>query len=396
MTRLQICFIFFALAIFFAVPLKAQLKVVGYVTNDQLAVVDYRKITHLNVAFENPDSSGNMSHSPANDIYIQKSHEAGKKVLISIAGGGASHNPAMQQLYFNLISDTNRRMFVEKLVAYVNARGFDGLDVDLEGPSINADYAKFISDLHAVLKPRGKLLTAALSHMNGADKVPDETLQLFDFINIMAYDATGPWRPEIAGQHSSFEFAKTSLDYWIGRGLPKNKAILGVPFYGYGFGDDFNQGMGFGEIIAKYPAAENRDISGNTIYYNGIPTIRQKTNYVVDGGYGGIMIWQLGHDAIGPLSLLTAIHQVINKIPKTDDQSEPGVSVYPVPVDSTLSLKALGYKNGKIKLTDTSGKQHRVIRVNDDVIDVASLLPGFYVIRFSNGRKSLATKFLKK
>lgn len=154
-----------------------------------------------------------------------------------------------------------------------------GLDVDLEGPAINQDYGKFITDLSAGLRARGKLLTAALSHMNGADKVSDDAMHLFDFINIMAYDATGPWCPAEPGQHSSFDFAKESLDYWTKRGLPKDKAILGVPFYGYGFGADRNEGIG----------------------------------YVVDGELGGVMIWQLAHDASGPHSLLLAIDQVINK-----------------------------------------------------------------------------------
>jgi GH18 family chitinase len=43
------------------------------------------------------------------------------------------------------------------------------------------------------------------------------------------------------------------------------------------------------------------------VYYNGIPTIQQKTKYAMGNG-GGVMIWELSKDASGDLSLLKAIH----------------------------------------------------------------------------------------
>jgi chitinase len=291
----------------------AQTRVIGYVTNDQYHPIDYTKLTHLNLAFENPDANGDISFSAVNDSYIREAHSHGVKVLVSLAGGGASHDSSMQALYFHLLQDPNRSAFVQKIKEYIVAHNLDGVDVDLEGPAINADYGKFITELSTALKAQGKLLTSALSHLNGAPKVADSTMHLFDFINIMAYDQTGPWRPDKPGQHSSFDFALESLNYWTKRGLPKKKAVLGVPFYGYGFGPDFNQGMGFAQIIQRFPNSQNADVAGDTIYYNGIPTISRKVQHVIDHGYGGIMIWQLGHDASGELSLLGTIDKVIQK-----------------------------------------------------------------------------------
>jgi chitinase len=374
----------------------AQTKVVGYVPNHTTYVIDYTRITHLNLAFENPDAAGNLSFASSNNTYIQKAHENGKKILVSIAGGGISQDPAWHAIYFNLIKDVNRAGFVQKIVAYINNHNFDGIDVDLEGPAINQDYGKFITDLSAGLKPHGKLLTAALSHLNGADIVPDDAMLLFDFINIMAYDATGPWRPEDPGQHSSFEFAKQSLDYWTNRGLPKNKAILGVPFYGYGFGKDFNEGMSFADIVKKYPGAAARDVSGNTIYYNGTATIKQKAQYVVDGEYGGIMIWQLAQDAPGSLSLLLAIDQVINNIAATDHEKIETTELYPNPVDSILNLKGLAFKHTKIVIIDASGNECYVVKRDDDLLDVSMLPGGLYILRLTNDLESLTKKFVKK
>ncbi|MCW1921691.1 glycosyl hydrolase family 18 protein [Luteolibacter arcticus] len=293
----------------------ARPKVVAYVPNwinleEFSKTIDYTKVTHLNIAFENPtDDSGELSFNRRNRALLEKAKAAKVKVLVSIGGGSASGDEVLKARYFKLLADDQRAGFVTKLAAYVEKHGFDGLDVDIEGPSINEDYGDFIADLAAVLKPKGKLLTAALSKGYGGDRVPDAALGHFDFLNIMAYDAKGSWNPEAPGQHSSLEFAKGAANYWLARGLPKEKAILGVPFYGYGFGKDFrNGGFGYADILARHPEADQQDQVGETIWHNGQPTIRAKAKHVVDEGLGGVMIWSLNNDVKGEKSLLEALH----------------------------------------------------------------------------------------
>ncbi|MBC8001715.1 MAG: glycoside hydrolase, partial [Opitutaceae bacterium] len=199
-----------------------------------------------------------------------------------------------------------------RIATYVARHGFDGVDVDIEGPAINGDYGKFISDLSKLLKPKGKLLTAALSQGYGGNKVPESVFKHFDFLNIMAYDATGNWDADNPGQHSSLAFAKSNVTYWLDRGLPKSKAVLGVPFYGYGFGDAYaSEGYSYAKIVATYPGAENLDQVGSTIWYNGIPTIQAKAQYVIDRNLAGVMIWSLDNDAKGAKSLLNAIDRTL-------------------------------------------------------------------------------------
>ena len=293
-------------------------KVVAYVPNwidlpAFVKTIDYAKITHINLAFENPvDDAGNLSFDTQNDALIAAAKAHKVKILISIGGGSAADDKVLKPRYFDLISDGKRAGFVAKLVEYVVGHGFDGLDVDIEGPSINADYGKLIDELSAALKPKGKLLTAALSQGYGGNRVPDSVFARFDFVNIMAYDGAGPWQKDRPGQHSSMELAKGSVAYWLGRGLPKDKAVLGVPFYGYGFGDAFRDGdYSYADIVKSYPGAEKVDQVGSTIWYNGIPTIRAKAQYVVEQGLGGVMIWSLNEDAPGKLSLLTTLHEAL-------------------------------------------------------------------------------------
>jgi chitinase len=299
----------------------AQKLVVAYVPNWNdlpafTSSVDLSKVTDIDIAFENPvDDQGNLSFTPADAGLIQKAHANHVKVLLSIGGGDASDNKPLNARYFSLQADGQRSGFVQKIVEYLNLHNFDGLDVDLEGASIGKDYGAFIADLSAKLLPTGKLLTAAVSEGNGAEKIPNSVFGEFSFVNVMAYDDAGPWNPNAPGQHSSMEFTKASVSYWLNRGLPKSKCVVGVPFYGYGFGTAFRNGdYPYSEIVQTYPNSENLDQVGNTIWYNGLPTIRAKAKYVLDDGLAGIMIWSLDSDAKGDKSLLNAIYRTLHAI----------------------------------------------------------------------------------
>lgn len=295
-------------------PLFAKDLVVAYVPNwvdlERFSeTIDYGKLTHINIAFENPvNDQGDLSYHKKNDILIAKAHANKLKVLVSIGGGSASGNKTLKARYFDLLSEPKRAGFAAKLASYVVDHGFDGLDVDIEGPSINDDYGAFIHALSAVFKPKGLLLTSALSQGYGGKKVPDDALALFDFVNVMAYDGAGSWNPNAPGQHSSLEFAKKNVEYWLKRGLPESKTVLGVPFYGYGFGKAFRKSpYDYSDIVAAYPDADKSDQVGETIWYNGVATIGAKTRYAIDHKLAGIMIWSLDNDVKGEKSLLDAI-----------------------------------------------------------------------------------------
>ncbi|MEJ7588712.1 MAG: glycosyl hydrolase family 18 protein [Ferruginibacter sp.] len=291
----------------------SQFKVVGYVhpgkrQGPDLNKISFQRLTHLNIAFVNPDSAGNLVLPAGFDSLVQKAHEYHVKVLVSLGGG--SHNPFIA----GMINDTNRKLFVQQLVQLTADHNLDGIDVDLEGDAIDKHYDPFISDLSAGLKSMGKLLTAAFASWN-AEIIPSSALEKFDFINVMSYDQTGPWRPNQPGPHATYIKAEEDLHYWTGtRGMPKNKVNLGLPFYGYCFGTKYGESMSYGDIVTSFPGADTTDIilpeGGGAIYLNGLNTIQRKTAMALQNA-GGIMIWQLLQDAEGDKSLLLAIETII-------------------------------------------------------------------------------------
>ncbi len=302
------------LSLFGTAQAAPRLKVVAYVPNwndpaGLAKTIDYGKVTHLNIAFENPtNDAGDLSFVAGDAALIDAAHAHHVPVLLSIGGGSVPGDKVLLVRYMLLQSADRRAGFVAKMAAFLTGHKLDGLDVDLEGPAIGPDYGAFVHELALTLKPSGKLLTAALSQGYGGDSVPASVFADLDWVNIMAYDATGPWNRDKPGPHSTLEFAESSTVYWLGRGLPKSKAVLGLPFYGYGFGPAFRaNGYTYAEIVAAHPGAENTDTVGQTIYYNGLPTIRAKTQYARAKGLAGVMVWSVDQDAAGDRSLLSAI-----------------------------------------------------------------------------------------
>jgi GH18 family chitinase len=90
------------------------------------------------------------------------------------------------------------------------------------------------------------------------DALSDKALAQYDFVNIMSYDHTGPWRPQKPGPHSTYQDAVAALDYFgTTRKIPRDKMVLGVPFYGYGFGPELTSPvvtMTYKEISSTFAA----------------------------------------------------------------------------------------------------------------------------------------------
>lgn len=280
--------------------------------NDSLTHSLLDKVTHLNIAFVNPDSSGKFNEQPGISKLIKLAHKRNVKVLASIGGGG-SH-----AYYAPLLQKQRRSSFIKELVLMVNSHAFDGIDVDLEGSDIDINYEPFVIELAQALKQNKKLITAAIATAY-KDQLTDKALQQFDFVNIMSYDATGPWSPLREVHNSPLEMAEDDLEYWgKTRGLPKEKMVLGVPFYGYGFSKPGNEviSLNYKDIVLIDPLHAMRDtvtiMDSVRIYYNGKETISRKTRLAKKKA-SGIMIWQLFGDARGEASLLDVIGREIRK-----------------------------------------------------------------------------------
>jgi chitinase len=286
-----------------AAVLPNNFKSVGYMPSWAGSVngIQYGKLTHINYAFALPNANGTLQaiDNPAKlSSLVSLGHAGGVKISIAIGGWNDGNDSAFESLAGNY---TARTAFVNNVVNIVNQYNLDGVDIDWEYPDPGTsgnNYAAMMSQLSTAMHSRGKLLTAAVVSEGGtADGVQPAVFGYVDWLNIMAYDGGSP--------HANYDWAIASVNFWKWRGLPAAKAVLGVPFYsrpGY---------YTYSQLVAIDPANANRDcttVGGTQQCYNGLPTIRRKTQWAMANA-GGMMNWELSQDTTGSTSLVSAIYE---------------------------------------------------------------------------------------
>ncbi len=276
--------------------------------------MDLSVLTHINVAFLNPDANGNIAMPNGLATVVAAAHAKNVKVNLSICGGSGNANT-----YHTLLSNaTLTGTFINNLVQACIHNNLDGVDVDIEGNVLDGtavtpvQYENFVTKLGVALHAQNKMMTAALASWF-ANNVSNTAAQQFDFIGLMSYDAYGGWTGP--GQHSSYQMAVNDFNnFHNNKGVAANKLLIGLPFYGYGWGVN-QRAWSYADVVNAYPGAENLDQIGSgadVIYYNGIPTIQQKCTFAKQNA-GGVMIWELTQDVTGSKSLLNAVGGVMGK-----------------------------------------------------------------------------------
>lgn len=333
--------------------------VIGYVsgngwTKDQL---DARKLTHINYAFAVPAPNGELAPISAKDsanlaaLTSLRSVNKDLKILISVGGWGGCK-------YFSdaALTDASRRRFANSATAFLQKHRLDGVDIDWEYPAqIGAgniyrpedkeNFTLFLKAIRDRLDQQGQrdnrtgenhyLLTAAtggdtafVSHTNLAD-----AQRYLDYVNIMTYDLYHG-NDKVTGHHSPLDQSKhgdqsrnssmSAVDGHIRAGVPVEKIVLGIPFYGRGWADVKPQNNGLyqpaagkhyfishDELVAKYinkngfvrywdanakaPYLWN-PTSRMFISYADVESFDPKITYVKQKGLAGVMFWEYIYD----------------------------------------------------------------------------------------------------
>ena len=191
-------------------PIPAGQRVIGYLPTWGASLSSYAtpailsRLTHVAIAFANVTPTA-VSFANGNDVrsFVSEARKFNVKVLVSL--GGANGSDAVAEL----ITPANLPTFVANTMKCVEEYGLDGVDVDIEGGAVNQDYEPLVQALSNELKPRGLILSSAVGNWF-ADRITPTALGLFDFVQVMAYDACGSWTD--ACPHSSMELARGRVD----------------------------------------------------------------------------------------------------------------------------------------------------------------------------------------
>jgi GH18 family chitinase len=281
-------------------PASPPFIILAYATDGIFAdIIPYEQLTHINYSFLTPKDDGTfnvLNNAWKLKQIVKTAHEHNVKVNIAVGGWG------WDRQFETVAADPSlRSVFVQNLKTFVDEYQLDGADIDWEYPDpgqSSQNFLALIRELRAAM-PDKLLTTAVIAYGDETGLgIPAESFELFDFVNVMTYEGS---------EHGTMEQFNEGLEYWSGRGLAKEKLVIGAPFYSDG-------GVSFAKLVKDNPAAAQTDTTeyiGVQQFYNGIPTIQTKTQIAMEKA-GGIMFWVLDHDAQGEYSLVNAIYQTVH------------------------------------------------------------------------------------
>lgn len=298
-------------------------KVIAYAASWNELDVDsirFSLLTHINYAFLIPEADGRLEPVKNPDLLremVKKAHENDVKVFIAVGGWNLGDGGGNDLRFETLAADElSRERFIREVIHFVETYELDGVDIDWEYPDAPMDagqakpsseyFYELMLDLRVAVDQLEKELSIAV--VNKGDRIgagiPSRVFDVVDWVNIMAYDYSGE------AHHSSYELASACLDYWIEqRGLPREKAVLGLPFYGKYPHTPYKE-----LLQADSAAGMKNEVNG--ILYNGREMIRAKTRLAKKRA-SGVMFWELSQDVYDPEhSLLQAIYNEAHLIPQ--------------------------------------------------------------------------------
>ncbi len=348
--------------------------------HNHVADIPADQLTELIYAFlaVSPDGqcvSTDAALDRANFLQLQQLKRSHPQLKLLLSIGGYSHSGNFSDA---AATDASRRIFAQSCVQFMQANGFDGLDIDWELPVSGGmpgnghrledkrNFTALLAGLRQQLDNLGAstgahyLLTIAAPIGPGEYKNIELSaiapyVDWFDLLAYAFYTANSPLTNFAAPLYSSSTDpapvskrlalnGAAAAKAYLAAGIPADKIVLGVPFYGRGWQGvpDVNHGLyqsesgpaadstvptgtwqdgaiTYGNLAKYYLGSAVRYWQSETqepwiydprtgimITYEDSQSLAAKADYVVAHQLGGIMIWHLSDD--------DATHTLVNAL----------------------------------------------------------------------------------
>ena len=347
-------------ALSFAAPKPQKFEVTGYVFTRQLPLtpgqVDPKKLTRINYAFSNIQNGQMVLGGPADAqnlaaLAAMRNANPGLTVLVSVGGWLWSTNFSDMAL-----TKQSREAFEDSVMRFLTQYDLDGLDIDWEYPGMpgaghpfrpedKQNFTALLKELRerfdVVTRRSGKRLYLTVAMGASDDVIANTEMQkvqrYVDTVNLMAYDYYEPGSESVTGNHAPLFTdpadpkaisADRSIRAFEKAGVPAEKILLGVPFYGHQWGSVAEQNHGLfqpGKAIpgahAPFSTLDGQIGPGFTRYWDAsasVPylynaekqifvsyedpeSLKAKCKYVREHRLGGVMFWDYAGDSSGKL-----------------------------------------------------------------------------------------------
>jgi len=304
--------------------------------------VDFTVLTHIIHAFAWPEADGSIAlwEGFVYPELTEETHRAGRKILVALGGWGNCEGfPPMAA------DPALRAKFIENIIEFCEKHGYNGIDLDWEfpaNPEERDNLTLLVSDLRKATDKLGRpfLITMAVSAGTWSGDHNDYTAlkENIDWFNDMTYDFYGTWT-EVSGHNAPLyatqESVDTSITFLVEKmGIPPDKILLGLPFYGREFTTESlygpktgGAGINYNIIVKKleegwtrlwddvsmvpYLVSPRKDVM---VFYDDPESIAIKCEYAAEKNLRGVMIWSIGSDYIdGKQPLLDTIGRSMGK-----------------------------------------------------------------------------------
>ena len=255
--------------------------VLAYFTEYTEVLPEVKLLTHINYAhgrFKNPKTGDGgiviteSSKAPISKVVALKSVNPKLKVMLMIGGWGG-HADGFSEM---AKSDAKRTEFCQSVKKLIDQHKLDGVDIDWEYPTVSADNEtgcdpmdtqNFNLVLRELRETLGTSKIISFASSSSGKYVDWKTaIKYIDYVNVMTYDMGAAPNGHNSPLHKS-RFTHRSwdeaVDAHVKAGVPKNRQVMGVPFYGK---------------AEKSPAAGTK-IFEYSVKYNEIPDILEKGLY---------------------------------------------------------------------------------------------------------------------
>jgi spore germination protein YaaH len=318
-------------------------EVMGYLPywemNDEtVANLDYHRLTTIAFFSVGMDADGHLVTSGAGykallsdraTTVIERAHAAGVRAIVSFTSFGAERNAA----FFS--NQAAQDTFVAEAAALVKARGLDGADLDVEliSGTYFAAYAATAGALADRMRADNAIAFSSVAtngNTSGARMARRALAAGVDRAFLMGYNyrsaGTSPVGSIDPLVHVDGGLSLTaSLDMYADEGVPLNRVILGLPFYGrtwhtttanlhaarvsgeagvvFRF-EDLSTLLAEGTVLAhdldtiESSARLVRNVDGAIYqtYYDSPASFLPKFKLVFSRGLAGVGFWALGYD----------------------------------------------------------------------------------------------------
>ena len=335
--------------------------VLAYFTEYTEVLPEVSLLTHINYAhgrFANPSTGDGgiviteSKKAPIKDVVALKSVNPRHKVMLMIGGWGA-HADGFSMMARDA---AKRTAFCQSVKSLLDKHSLDGVDIDWEYPTQSADNETGADpsdtrNFNLVLKElretigTDKIISFASSSSAKYVDWPN-AMKYLDYVNVMTYDMGAAPNGHNSPLHKSAVFNHRSWDESVDAhekgGVPRDRMVMGVPFYGkaeknpaegtkifdysvryYEIPDILNKGKYKGKDLVR-PVTRAWEPSSmvpylidaagkNVLSYDDPESVSAKGSYVRANGMLGAMFWEYRCDTDDHALLKALVKSIYNK-----------------------------------------------------------------------------------